>query len=84
MNSHGWAIWCRETAANFRQGASVTKGRRSHHLNDLADHYEAQACDPSDAMAGNKPSIRQEKTSSSSSATGAEPVSSSRTVGGRK
>jgi hypothetical protein len=84
MNSHGWAIWCRETAANFRQGASVTKGRRSHHLHDLADHYEAQACDPSDAMAGNRPSIRQEKTARLPAATDAEQVSSAKTVGGRK
>lgn len=61
MDSRGWAIWCRETAANFRQGASATTGRRSHRLNDLAAHYEAQAGGEGDAMAGNKPAIRQDE-----------------------
>jgi hypothetical protein len=58
MASIGWAIWCREMADNFRRGASLTKGRRSNHLNDLAAHYEAQADEPGTAMAGNKPSVR--------------------------
>ena len=51
----GWAIWCREQAADYRRGADRTKGRRSDQLSELAAHYEAQADGPRDAFAGDKP-----------------------------
>jgi hypothetical protein len=65
MDWRGWTIWCRETAANYRRGASLTTGRRSLTLSNLAAHYEAQASE-SGAMAGNKPSVRRDSEQPSS------------------
>jgi hypothetical protein len=61
MTSSGLARWCRDKADGFRRDASRTTGQRSLKVSDLAAHYEAQA--EGNAMAGNRPSIRQEPIS---------------------